>query len=56
MRLQHSPNTEVRNLQFKKEMRSIQEKKGGSKIFRRMSSTNRIGERVGMVGSGGVGG
>jgi hypothetical protein len=44
MRLQHSPNAEVRELQFQKEMISIKEKKGGSRIFRRLSSTNRIGE------------
>ncbi|GMH47307.1 hypothetical protein TrRE_jg12791, partial [Triparma retinervis] len=44
MRLQHSPNTEVRSLQFKKDMMSIKEKKGGSRIFKRMSSTNRIGD------------
>lgn len=43
-RLQHSPNAEVRELQFQKEMISIKEKKGGSRIFRRLSSTNRIGE------------
>mmetsp|Transcript_16268 Transcript_16268/g.33476 ORF Transcript_16268/g.33476 Transcript_16268/m.33476 type:complete len:928 (-) Transcript_16268:25-2808(-) len=43
-RLQHSPNTEVRELQFKKEMMSINERKGGSRIFKRMSSTNRIGD------------
>jgi len=43
-RLEHSPQAELRHLQFEKEIRSLSEKKGGSRIFRRMSSTNRIGD------------
>ncbi|GMI09056.1 hypothetical protein TrLO_g3199 [Triparma laevis f. longispina] len=43
-RLDYSPNAELRHLQFEKEIRSLKEKKGGSRIFRKMSSTNRIGD------------
>ena len=34
-RLDYSPNAELRHLQFEKEIRSLKEKKGGSRIFRR---------------------
>ena len=42
--LTSSPTTSMRRLSFQKELRSLQDKKGSSKIFKKMSSTKQIGD------------